>query len=128
MGERIWGCKVGGQAGDDPRVADMPMRQAVTEVYKRITGAAPEFVFSGWGAELTEFERAVAEDREPEPPQMLSTETVDEMYSRLPKSEWVLVRGMLIKRIGDPPTPEDVEDFRNMAWTQGRGPIGGKRG
>lgn len=68
MGERIWGCKVGGQVGDLPHAADIPMRQAVAEAYERITGAAPEFVFSGWDTELTEPERAVVEDREPESP------------------------------------------------------------
>jgi hypothetical protein len=41
------------------------MRQAVAEAYERITGIEPDFIFSGWGAELNESERAVVEDRLP---------------------------------------------------------------
>lgn len=51
-----------------------------------------------------------------------SDETVDELCARLPESEWVITRGMLIKRIGDPPTAEDIEDFQRIARTRGRGP------
>ena len=41
------------------------MRQAVAEAYRKITGHEPDFIFSGWGAQLTEPERAVVEDRMP---------------------------------------------------------------
>jgi hypothetical protein len=44
------------------------MRQAVETAYYAITGDEPKFVFSGWGAKLTEPERAVVEDRMPSPP------------------------------------------------------------
>lgn len=42
------------------------MRRAVEEAYRELTGDDPTFVFSGWGAQLDEGERAVVEDREPE--------------------------------------------------------------
>lgn len=65
---RIWTCKVGesepaiGFAG----TADEPMRQAVEDEFKKVTGQDPDFIFSGWGGELTEGERATVEDREPD--------------------------------------------------------------
>lgn len=65
MNERIWSCKIGGPVGELPPGSDWPMRQAVAEAYRRITGCNPEFTFSGWGAELTEPERAVVENRLP---------------------------------------------------------------
>jgi hypothetical protein len=65
MTERIWFCKIGGEVGDLPSGADWPMRQAIQEVFIRITGADPKFCFSGWGGELTEPERAVVENRLP---------------------------------------------------------------
>lgn len=65
MSERIWFCKIGGPVGKLPRGADGPMREAVAEAYKRLTGREPEFCFSGWGGELTEPERAVVENRAP---------------------------------------------------------------
>lgn len=45
---------------------DQVMRSAVEEAYRELTGDDPTFVFSGWGGELNESERAVHEDREPE--------------------------------------------------------------
>lgn len=61
---KIWFCKIG-EVGSVSKGADAPMRQAVIAAYKELTGADPSFLFSGWGAELTESERAVVEDREP---------------------------------------------------------------
>lgn len=61
---KIWSCKIG--EVDKAKLsdgADLPMRQAVKEAYIRITGQAPEFLFSGWGAELTEIERSIVEPR-----------------------------------------------------------------
>jgi len=43
------------------------MRQAVADAYKAQTGVEPVFIFSGWGASLTEAERAVVENRLPAP-------------------------------------------------------------
>jgi hypothetical protein len=37
------------------------MRQAVAAAYVALTGLSPDFIFSGWGAELDEFEREVVE-------------------------------------------------------------------
>jgi hypothetical protein len=42
------------------------MRRAVERAYRDITGREPDFIFSGWGAQLTESERAVVEDRLPD--------------------------------------------------------------
>lgn len=63
---KIWSCKIGEvDAAKLPAGSDLPMRRAVAQAYREITGEDPTFIFSGWGAELTEPERAVAEDREP---------------------------------------------------------------
>lgn len=60
---KIWSCKIGEVSRDLlPHGSDLPMRQAVYEAYVRITGQEPDFIFSGWGAELTEGEREVADD------------------------------------------------------------------
>lgn len=63
--ERIWFCKIGGDVHGLPRGADGPMRDAVSEAYRTLTGTAPRFIFSGWGGKLSEPERAVVEDRLP---------------------------------------------------------------
>lgn len=44
------------------------MREAVARAYREITGRDPDFIFSGWGAELTEGECAVVENRLPNDP------------------------------------------------------------
>mgnify|MGYP000846790213 FL=1 len=64
MPTKIWYCKVG-EVASVPVAADPPMREAVENAYYAITGEYPTFVFSGWGAELTEPERAVVENRLP---------------------------------------------------------------
>jgi hypothetical protein len=65
---KVWYCKVGEVSRDDlPKGSDAPMRDAVVVRYERITGREPDFIFSGWGATLTEAERAVVEDRPPSP-------------------------------------------------------------
>lgn len=65
---RIWECKIGEVDGDElPSGSDGPMRAAVVAAYQRLTGHGPTFTFSGWGGRLTEMQRAVVEDREPDP-------------------------------------------------------------
>lgn len=61
---KIWECKIG-EADGLPADADTVMREAVARAYELMVGRAPEFIFSGWGAELTEPERAVVENRLP---------------------------------------------------------------
>lgn len=69
--KKIWSCKIG--EVDEQKLrekfphsgADGPMREAVERAYFELTGEDPVFLFSGWGAELTESERAVVEDRLP---------------------------------------------------------------
>lgn len=70
MSERgnIWYCKIGESAATDlPPGSDSPMRRAIERAYIELTGQEPEFIFSGWGQELDESERAVVEDRLPNP-------------------------------------------------------------
>jgi len=63
---KIWYCKIG--EIDDQYLmhgADKPMRDAVKNAYMNFLGPEPNFIFSGWGSKLTEAERAVVENREP---------------------------------------------------------------
>lgn len=53
-----WSCKIGEADRDKlPDGADSPMRTAVARAYKELTGEEPKFIFSGWGAELTQVEQ-----------------------------------------------------------------------
>ena len=62
----LWTCKIGGvDRIDIPKGADSPMREAVSEEYYRLTGSYPDFIFSGWGGQLREVERAAHEKRMP---------------------------------------------------------------
>ena len=55
---KIWECKVGIAFEDElENGADSPMRKAVEDAYYRLTGRYPSFVFSGWGAKLTDIEK-----------------------------------------------------------------------
>ena len=57
---KIWDCKIG-EVDESllPDGADWPMRRAVQEAYRQLTGKEPQFTFSGWGGSLTEGEREV---------------------------------------------------------------------
>lgn len=62
--KKIWGCKIGEvDLAKLPYGADTPMRDAVRSAYKKLTGEEPDFIFSGWGEELTEPERRVANEK-----------------------------------------------------------------
>lgn len=70
---KVWSCKIGevtagalSDASNGSSGGDRHMRDAVERAYRALLGREPVFVFSGWGAELTEAERAVVENREPE--------------------------------------------------------------
>lgn len=56
---RVWTCKIGGTVNDLPNGADGPMRQAIKEAYRLLTGEEPKFCFSGWGGELDKGEKEV---------------------------------------------------------------------
>lgn len=58
---KIWTCKIG-QTKDIPKSADLYMRKAIAAAYYEITGERCDFIFSGWGGELTENELAVLEE------------------------------------------------------------------
>lgn len=63
---KVWYCKIGECEPEDLlHNSDQPMRDAVAKEYQARTGKEPDFIFSRWGAELTEPERAVVEDRPP---------------------------------------------------------------
>jgi len=61
MKQKIWTCKID-EVADLPDGSDRPMREAVVEAYRKLTGREPVFCFSGWGGELTKVEREVAEE------------------------------------------------------------------
>jgi hypothetical protein len=59
---KIWDCKIGEiDAEKLPPGADAPMRAAIERTYYLLTGEYPQFIFSGWGGELTEGERRVVD-------------------------------------------------------------------
>ena len=63
---KVWEAKIGTRGNVNlPPGADFPMRRAIERAYEEITGESPEFIFSGWGGELDEYELAVVEDRTP---------------------------------------------------------------
>ena len=66
---KTWSCKIGEIEKDrlPENGASSPMRAAVRTAYMNLTNQEPNFIFCGWAAELTEAERAVHEDREPDP-------------------------------------------------------------
>ena len=54
----IWTCKIGETLPNPlPKGADAPIRKAVEQAYKEITGFEADFCFSGWGGMLTSGER-----------------------------------------------------------------------
>lgn len=64
---RIWTCKIGTSKNVElPLGADSPMRDAVMDAFKALTGEDAEFAFTGWGGKLDEGELAIVENRLPE--------------------------------------------------------------
>ena len=56
----VWGCKIGFKSGVTvtlPGGSDWPMRKAVEDAFKKVTGLDAEFCFSGWGETLTDAEK-----------------------------------------------------------------------
>lgn len=50
----VWDCQIGGiDRATLPRGADAPMRKAVEQAFRNLTGKDAEFCFSGWGGKLT---------------------------------------------------------------------------
>lgn len=64
MDTKIWYCKIGEIPEDKFPYGgqDSPMRDAIREAYIKIIGKEPDFIFSGWGAKLTQEERDVVND------------------------------------------------------------------
>lgn len=59
----IWYCKIGSADVALPNGADSPMRDAVEQAFRDLTGQENDFCFSGWRSELTESEEAVINNR-----------------------------------------------------------------
>lgn len=61
---KAWSCKIG-IYGDVqlPPGADAPMRRAVEDAFFALTGQHATFNFSGWGAQLDQYEHEVAAPR-----------------------------------------------------------------
>lgn len=59
-GRGIWSCKIGVDREINlPMGSDSPMRRAIEEAFCKICGFYPDFIFSGWSADLTESERSI---------------------------------------------------------------------
>ncbi len=87
----IWTCKIGPadrDALDQP--ADEPMRKAVQAAFREVTGHDEDYCFSGWGGALTEAERAVVEDREPEWPASSLDEAAWGLIANAWGGDWTL--------------------------------------
>jgi hypothetical protein len=69
----VWACKIGDASGS--AFKDENMRTAVVRAYEQLTGQQPDFIFSGWGGDLSEAERAVVENREPDPRKIFDDHT-----------------------------------------------------
>lgn len=71
---KIWTCKIGECDESDLLRdgkyygADWPMRRAIQDAYRQVTGREANFTFSGWNGELDEIERDVVENWLPNPP------------------------------------------------------------
>ena len=66
MKKRIWGCKIGEVDWEKlPKGADFRMRVAVQDAYHELTGEWPDFLFSGWGAELDDGEKSLLAETDP---------------------------------------------------------------
>lgn len=62
---QIWRCKIGEvDLSKLPEESDFPMREAIRDAYIKLTGEEPKFLFSGWNAELDEYEREVVDGKE----------------------------------------------------------------
>lgn len=83
-----WSCKIGEVPREElPHGSDWPMREAVRRAYRELTGIDPDFIFSGWGDELDEGERAVVENRDPDYAVIL-----EDARDRVSKLEAVTIR------------------------------------
>lgn len=81
---QAWECKIGvlGEV-EVPHPGDPPLRRAVEEAFERLTGVEADYCFSGWGATLTESERAVVENRGPEPADLHGFEYAQGLIAKL---------------------------------------------
>jgi hypothetical protein len=60
---KVWDCKVGyADSCDLPGGADYPMRRAIETAFKKLTGRYPDFMFTGWGGELTPIQKSIVDE------------------------------------------------------------------
>ena len=62
---QVWSCKIGVVDADtlySKPGLDLPMREAVTLAFMLLFGKEPEFVFSGWNADLDKDEMDCVND------------------------------------------------------------------
>lgn len=60
---KVWSCKIGARwLCDLPDGSDLPMRIAICNEFKKLTGHDAEFCFSGWGEKLEEVELEIVEE------------------------------------------------------------------
>lgn len=88
----IWGCQIGDCPVALPGGSDLPMRDAVADAYRKLTGRDPEFIFSGWRDTLTEERVAVVEDRLPDPEVLIAAarKRIDEAMEEIDMCErWI---------------------------------------
>jgi hypothetical protein len=111
MNLKIWSCKVGYADADRlPPGSDGPMRDAVQDAFEQLTGLAPDFTFSGWGAQLSPGELAVVNDTDPpewpgelvDALKALADEHGKALVAHVAQSLWML--GFM------PPTPGGMKD------------------
>lgn len=106
---KVWSCKIGEcDAELLPDGADAPMRAAVERAYRELTGFDAAFNFSGWGAELSEPERAVVEKREPSEEHYRAwqiQQAAPDLYEALSDVEFLFAR----------PGENSVERFERLA-------------
>jgi hypothetical protein len=102
----VWTCKIGwADLTDFPNGMDAPMRAAVEHAFLNLIEKEPEFIFSGWGGELTEPELAAVEDRKPSDAHYrawLVSEHLHPIALRMLEDAWGL-----IANVGDIMNPPD---------------------
>lgn len=60
--KKAWSCKIGHIDEEQlPDGSDALLREAVARAYRELTGQYPTFLFSGWGAKLSDEENEVVE-------------------------------------------------------------------
>jgi hypothetical protein len=102
------------------------MRDALVDAYQSLVGESPAFIFSGWGGELTEPERAVVEGRDPAPlradlEELMTDEPVlTDIYTSVAARSVVMARNALRAELREPlralRESHDAKDTARFEW------------